>query len=103
MVLPRSADISGDAQIQIGCVALANIRSASVRTGFDGVAGAEDRTFCQITDRFGHFKKLRAIAHARNAVGGILILNIADRQIVAAACRFSVSPAPHVAPPSMLS
>ena len=88
MVLPRSADISGDAQIQIGCVALANIRSASVRTGFDGVAGAEDRTFCQITDRFGHFKKLRAIAHARNAVGGILILNIADRQIVAAACRF---------------
>ena len=89
MVRPRSADISGDAQIQIGCVALANIRSAFACTGFDGVTGAENRTFHQITNRFGHFKKLRAIAHARNAVGGILILNIADRQIVAAACRFS--------------
>ena len=85
---PCSTDVSRNAQIKIGFIALLGICRTSVSTGFDGVAGAKNRAFRQIADRFGHFKKLRAIAHTCHAVGSALILHIADRQIVAAACRF---------------
>ena len=66
---PCSTDVSRNAQIKIGFIALLGICRTSISTGFDGVAGAKNRAFRQIADRFGHFKKLRAIAHTCHAVG----------------------------------